>query len=290
MKQHMNIYPPIGTKECDKYNPDYTISFRRIIQQKGEYYTGKNDTYYNIVFILEGELEFSYGSYLKRHVKKGEILFIVPETEIFAQSIADTLILVLIFDNEIRSVCDNCALYNYAIDVYDIKPDFYTLQMTPQIQMFADVVLNYIETKTQCKYLNELKQKELFVIFPHNYALKELRAFFYPVLGHKTSFRTQVLKAAQSISTVQEIAQHLGMSKRNFSRKFSEEFGEPARFWLLKQKAKYIKLKLLVPGTTISDIMQEYKFTDLSHFTKFCKEHFGSTPTELIKKIREEKL
>ena len=145
-----------------------------------------------------------------------------------------------------------------------------------------------VAKKMPCDYLYDLKQKELFIILTYNYTRKELAEFFYPVLGYGTSFKQRFQAIYKNGLSISEIASKMNMSLRTFSRKFYVEFGEPARYWLLKQKAKNIKLKLSIPGTTISDIILEFDFTDMSHFTKFCKHFYDCTPAELMRQIKED--
>lgn len=289
MKEQMKVYPPLHIAECDICPDDYIYGFRIVTQQKEEYYTGKSKLYHNIVFLLEGELEFSYDNYLNRHFKGGEFFFVPLGAEMYARAITDTISITLTFSDAMNSVCDNCALHRYAKMTADLQHDFHSLAMTSQINMFIDLMQNYLQNKTQCKSLTDLKLKEFFTILPRNYTPRELSNFFYPIISKELTFRAKLIKAADEGFTICGIARELGMSARTFSRKFNQEFGEPARYWLLKQKAQSIKLKLLVPGTTIADIMQEYKFTDMSHFSKFSKEYYGCTPTELIKQIKEGK-
>lgn len=287
MEQRLSIHQPFETADCNNYSPDYYIGFRIISQEKGENYIGKNNSYYNLLFMLEGELEFSYDIFIKQHLHKNEILLIPPRTEAYSNIIESAKVLVLTFNNKVEWVCDNCSLYNYIKHMNKIEYSFHPLTMTPQIRMFTDVMTDYIQTHISCQFLNELKQKELFILLSHNYSSKELCNLLYPMVSNDINFRSNVLKLSQKEQSITELAQNMSMSPRTFSRKFLQEFGEPARHWLLKQKAKNIRLRLLVPGTTIADILLQYKFTDMSHFSKFSKEHYGCTPTELIKRLKK---
>lgn len=227
---------------------------------------------------------------LKSKNQRGRILFHPGGAEICNYAITDVQAIYLIFLHDTSSVCDNCTLHKYTKLTHDIEYDFQTLTMTAQIRQFIDLMIGYLDKKITCKHLNKLKKEELFIIFTYNYTPKQLSEFFFPAIACNHSFRNKLLKEINNDISINEIARKLNMTQRTFSRKFMEEFGEPARYWLLKQKAQSIRLKLLVPGTTISDIMQEYKFTDMSHFTKFCKEHYGCPPSELLRKIRENKI
>lgn len=95
-----------------------------------------------------------------------------------------------------------------------------------------------------------------------------------------------MLKKYQFAFNTIEMADVLAMSTTYFSRRFQQEFGVTFYKWTLSQKAKYVRHKLTSPNVTISDIIHELGFTSPSHFNKFCKSEFGSTPTQLIRHLR----
>lgn len=137
-----------------------------------------------------------------------------------------------------------------------------------------------------CSFLSELKEKELFVLMGMSYTPEECSGFFAPILGGDRNFKTNVLKLLHNGCSATEIAEHIGMSPRNFARHFLREFGESMRSWTQKDKARRIELKLAIPETTIPDILIRYNFTDMSHFTKFCKSHYGCTPCEFQRRVK----
>ena len=80
-----------------------------------------------------------------------------------------------------------------------------------------------------------------------------------------------------------------GFGRTNFNNKFREEFGISPHQWLLKQKAKHVRFKLAEPENTLSDVMQLYKFNSATHFTRFCKQQFGCTPSELLRQLKADR-
>ena len=271
---------------CQHYTPDYNIGFKIITPHKGERYEGRRFAHHCIVFMLEGEVIFSYNDFLNRHFKKGDLLFLPQSAEMHGIALEDSKMLILNFNNRVKSLCDNCCIPNHTKELKSVHYDFLPLKLTPTMLMFADLMENYLTTNVKCSYLHELKQKELFVLMGSDYTRAELLELFYPIAGGSIDFRSRVLENFTNEISVFELAQKFGMSYTNFLRKFKAEFGESVQDWMLKQKAKYIKLRLSVPTTTIADIIQEFGFTDASHFTKYCRKQFGCTPTELIKHIR----
>jgi AraC-like DNA-binding protein len=75
------------------------------------------------------------------------------------------------------------------------------------------------------------------------------------------------------------------MGRTNFDLKFKKEFGMPPLRWMLKEKAKRVRFSMAESDITLSDIMQKYNFNSPTHLNRFCKQQFGCSPTELMKKL-----
>lgn len=282
-----------GIEKCTRFKSE--TGFRLITYFIGDYIVSNSIELCNLVFVLEGEVEFSSCDFIRQRFKQDEFFFLPYTAEVYGTALADSRILLLSFNNKVELPCDNCTLYSFLMgynmpDGEETPNYFQPLHVTPQIKLFEEQMISYLSVakKIPCDYLFDLKQKEFFIILTYNYTRKELTDFFYPVLGYGTGFKQHFLGVYKNGLTVSEIALKMNLSLRTFSRKFYLEFGEPARYWLLRQKAKSIKFKLSVPGTTIPDIIREFDFTDMSHFTKFCKHFYGCTPVELIQRIKDE--
>lgn len=61
---------------CPFYDANNYIGFRSAQPKKGGYYIGKKNDYNILVFVLKGEIEFSYNEYLKRLFCEGNLFFI----------------------------------------------------------------------------------------------------------------------------------------------------------------------------------------------------------------------
>ena len=271
---------------CQYYIPNYNIGFKIVTPSKGEVYVGTKKTHNSMVFMLDGEVEFSYNEFLNRNFKKGDLFFVPQSAEMFGKALTKSKMLVLTFNNRVESLCDNCCLSDYSSHKLDVDYDFKPLKLTPSILKFANIMEYYIDTELRCSFMHELKQKELFILMSNSYSPNELIEFFYPIVGSNPDFKSTIFEMYSEGLSVQQFAQKFGMSYTGFLRKFKAEFGEPVQDWMLKQKAKHIKLKLSIPGTTISDIVNQFQFTDASHFTKYCHKYFGCTLSALIKQIR----
>lgn len=275
---------------CSHYVPDYDIGFKIVTPKQGDVYEGHKYDNHSLVFLLEGETEFSYNDFLNRRFKQGDLFFIPQASEMHGVAVTDAKMLILTFNNRVESLCDRCRATKYANDIANIVYDFRPLKITETLYMFVHQMEVYIQKNIKCSYLNELKQKELFVVLGAEYSEVELVELFYPVSGGSIDFKSRIMENYSYGLGVNELAQKFGMSYSPFLRKFKKEFGMPAQEWMLKQKAKHIKLRLSIPSTKISDIVREFDFTDLPHFIRFCRKQYGCTPNELRESVNRSKI
>lgn len=273
----------------------FKSGFKLITTQCGDYIPLIQMECFTMVFLLEGKVEFSCGDSLKQCFCENDFFFLPCIPEVSGCALEDAKLMMLLFDSKVEMSCDDCSLYSYLKDApaeATANGSFRSLYATPQIRQFEETMAAYLQSDKPelCNCLRVLKQQELFILLTYNYTKKELTDFFYPVMSYITNFKQNFLAHYRSGLTIGEIASKMNMSMRNFSRRFCQEFGMNARQWLLDQKAKSIKVKLSVPGVTIADIIIQYDFTDLSHFTKFCKHYYGCTPAVLCCRIQGEKV
>lgn len=287
----MKIETSFSHNRCPHYIQDYHIGYQYLTLKKGDSNLDEKHIYNTLIFLLEGEVEFSYNEYLGKRFQKGEMVFIPHASNFYWEAITDSEMLVHTYDLAAESYQSDCILSRMkfnTVGLNKITYNFDSLKMTPEIIQFAKLIKSYIINDCRCMYLHELKQKELFIIMQYAYSHQQMMEFFYPIIGEDIPFRTKVMKIAHEQLSVEEYAKKLNMSPRNFTRKFNAEFGQTVHQWLLQRKIAQIKLKLTMPNTLVADIVQEFKFADSSHFYRFCKEHFGYTSKELSLHLRED--
>lgn len=275
---------------CPHYTSDYSIGFDVVSPRKGDRYKGQETRSHQLLFVLSGDIDFSYDNFLNRRLRVGQ-LFLVPQgAEAFGYARSNSKLLVLSFNNQIETLCERNRLLLYTCAVRHKSSSFKPLTITPVIKQFTLLMEEYISKELRCSYLHELKMKELFILLNVEYSEKELAEFFFPLVASNTDFKIRVAESYRHDLDVTRWAEEFGMSYSPFLRRFKKEFGEPVLVWMLKQKAKHIKLRLSIPSTTISDIIRDFNFTDTSHFCRFCRKHFDCTPRELIQTIRGDDL
>lgn len=283
----MKPYHLFPHAQCRHFINDPHVGFQLLSIHKGETNKDNDTCFHNIIFILEGELLFSYDDFLNKHFQKGDIIFIPQASNRYREALQDSYVLILIFDSQIESLCDTCAISQLMNNVTPVEYDFCGLQMTESIWKFAHLMELYIHKDIRCGFLHRTKQKELFVLLQYCYTKEQILKLFYPIIG-LFNFKSWVLANYSPQTSITELAKKQNMTVKSFSRRFKKEFNDTFRNWALSQKVKHIKHRLSIPGTTFNDIIRDFNFSDLRCFYNFCKEQYGCTATELLAQIREQ--
>jgi AraC-like DNA-binding protein len=129
--------------------------------------------------------------------------------------------------------------------------------------------------------LNEWKQNGLFLVLKNSYAMKELAAFFSPILGKNMDFKEFVYANYKSVKNLQEFAELAKCSLSVFCREFKKNFGESAYQWMLERKSQFVLQDIISTSIPFQELADRYQFSSQAHFTKFCKQRYNQTPKDL---------
>lgn len=241
-----------------------------------------------LCFIVAGEVEFSCNDFLHRRFAAGDFFFVPRFSLVYYTVIEHVDALILPFDLfEIEGACGNYSISRDITPRYNnIDYDFQSLRATDTLMKFVKLLLHYVNEGLWSDRLCLLKQKELLLILQRCYTGDELAQLFYPEFGVDVSFRYKMLEFSHQDLSINELAEKLNMSPRNFSRRFKQEFGESPHQWMMKEKAKHIKLRLAVPGVTIEDVVHEFNFASTSYFYEYCRKQFACSPQKLMHSLR----
>ena len=66
-----------------------------------------------------------------------------------------------------------------------------------------------------------------------------------------------------------------------FQKNFKDVFGETVYQWMQRQKAEYIKHRLMTSEVNLKELADELSFASSVHLNMFCKIWFGMTPSEV---------
>lgn len=128
---------------------------------------------------------------------------------------------------------------------------------------------------------------DLLTKIEHNHSKKEIMDFIltnYDLLSHlennNTDFflpNSNLFPKLQLDQTINELAEKAHLSKFHFQRKFKKNFG--LTIGQLKQQEKTIQAKTLIENGKLStDVAHQLGFFDQSHFIKYFKKMWATTP------------
>ena len=273
---------------CRHYVSDYRCAFSYMDVKKGKD-VNVEKPYNYVIFLLEGEAIVSCNEFVNRHFKKGDIFFIPRAAETQFVAVEDCKLVSCMFD-VIKSVCSKSNLHSHWAICKDMKYDFQPVRIKPQFEAFLDQLIYYLNLGAKCEHFHEIKQQEMGLIFRWFYTREQIAQLFYPIIGQSLDFKAFVLDNHMKVKNIQELSGLSMMGRSSFDLKFKKEFGMPPGQWLLKQKAKHVKIHMAMPGINISDILIKFDFNSPTHFTRFCKQHFGAPPSKIIAQLRAEEL
>lgn len=148
---------------------------------------------------------------------------------------------------------------------------------------FYSGLAHNLERGINCIHYHRLKQEELCILLRGYYSSEDLYSLLGPIVGTSDNFKDLVLRNYRTIHDIKAFASIANMSVRNFQRRFKAEFNLSAREWLNERRAELILRDIRSSDKKIVEIAVNYGFATPSHFTVFCKQHYGMTPSQLRK-------
>lgn len=129
---------------------------------------------------------------------------------------------------------------------------------------------------------------EIARLISHNYLLGFNRDYALANVGfdgQKYHRDRQVLSAQQWLERnfhndvkLETIAEDLGMSPRNFSRRFKQATGDTPSLYLQRVRIEAAKDLLRSTGLSVAEACYRVGYSDLSYFSKIFKRHEGCLP------------
>lgn len=233
-----------------------------------------------ILFLQKGSLVLSCEMFKNRTFNAGEMVFLPKSTDCCGHVTKDAYMIVLIYDTP-EYVYDKMWIESLAMHCEYVCYDFTGLAINEPMKLFLQLMENYLKNNIDCGHLYEIKQKEFFLILQSYYTKEEQVRFLYPSIGRSLGFRSRVMVNYLTAKNATELAQFCGYSMRTFSRKFNEEFGTTPYSWMQKQLAKHVQYRLAEKNKSFKGIAEEFRFSSIEQFIRFCKTHLGDTPSAL---------
>lgn len=244
-----------------------------------------------LLFCTKGHIRISSNLFNEEFLCAGEILFIPRGSDYHGVALSDTTLLMHYFNNTVCHI-ENCILsFLYTHKHIEPQPgkSYYYSKLTAcgQLAHLMDGVGGYISDETHEPSLWNLKHKELIWLFTKYYTPEELRLFFHPMTDEEVPFRSLVLAHYRKAEYTDTLAEMCGYGLYTFRRMFKKEFGMSPYKWLTLKRAEHVRHRLSLPYIPFADIIEEFHFSSAGHFSNFCKQYLGDTPTNLRNALAE---
>jgi AraC-like DNA-binding protein len=236
---------------------------------------------HKIFFVLEGRCHLSFRDGSEHILHQGEMLALSKGMSFKTYMPTDTLFLSFVLQTRFNPH-----------DHFSVTPKseapgkqrFTSLQISPVMRYFLEMMRIYPAEETKCHNYIDLKYKEFICILKNHYSQEEVANFFKQFEVRDCSFSDFVLENHMRVKNVSQLAALSAYSLSAFKRRFHANFGQSPYQWMKAQKATHIYYDIKTSDMRFSEICDQYNFSALSQFTTFCKAHFGETPSELRKK------
>lgn len=239
---------------------------------------------HHLLLLIKGSCVISCDRFVGRQFSAGEMVFIPMASSCISHVTRQMEFIDLRFEN-ITSGCDKMALQRYFSFCKDLEYDFRGIPIRKPLDMFCQLLSVCLQSGLNCVHFHEMKHKELFLYLRAYYSNEEIAELFYPIASRSFDFKTFVFQNWRKTKTLEELIGLSTMGRSSFLRKFKSEFGMSAHQWKLQQLKAQVINELSVPGTSLKEVAANLGFESPSNFNHFCQRNFGSSPSEVARRI-----
>jgi len=272
---------------CINYDKGDYKSIEFFEKDKGESFSFVTEIQ-EIIFLIKGRIRLSGRKTVDAYVEKENILLLPPNNKFIIDIEEKALICIFRINGKV-TFCNHLSLtslYEHEQE-FKKKRDFsFSLKFNERIKIYLKLLQICVEDGLNCNYYFQIKQKEFFVLLRSYYPEEDLFYFFYPVLSKDIDFSDMVYTHYEKNQNIEELAGALNYSVSGLRKKFKRAFGIPVSQWINIEKSKRIYHEINCSNKTFMEIAEENGFNSLSYFNKFCKKHFGKSPSDIRKEKR----
>ena len=242
---------------------------------------------HEVVFIREGRIRLIPCDLPEFEGTKGQILFLPSAGHYSLYTPSGTTLVVFRIEGTTQ-LCDSFSmeqLYKTQTKATDSHipqtRGFGVLEIHTRIWNFLDEITERLADGIKDNIYFDLKIREFFFLLGAYYTTQEVAGFLYLILSDDTAFSEYVRLYRHKFRNVEEMADSMHMTPRQFSARFKKAFNRTPYKWMKEGKAKLIRQQLTNTQKSVKQIALENGFSDMAQFTKFCKKELGKTPTQL---------
>lgn len=241
-----------------------------------------------LIFLLKGTLHFAIDNEEPKEIQAGQMFLMPGGCEFYAVAKTDVSV-VTCFITPSMALCNQLTLknlYKYAKLKNATDTIFAVLPISRLLQQELEQTKDTLQTGLLCYHYQYIKRDTIFLLLRAFYTKDELTRLFYPILNDDFNFKAKIMQLYSSSQNVNELIEQSGLPSTTFNRKFKVAFHTTPSKWLAQKKKESLLNEIRMTDLPLKEIAEEFNFTP-NYLIKFCKDHFGQTPTEL-RSVHEE--
>ncbi len=271
-----------------------TIEVVKIVKGEKKELSASNN---EIVFIIEGRMRYYFQDIPAYEAVKGQILFRPVSTHYSYEALSNSLVVIFRIHKPIELCCKYSLEKLYGqqsieryrsgkVEVGTEPKRIGTLEINSRIWYFLDGLIDCIADGIGCRCWFETKINEFFGLLRFYYTKETLSGFFYLILSGDTAFSEYVRLNWKQFRSVCGLAESMNITPKQFSSRFIKIFGKTPYRWIMEKTAQMAYHEITSTKKPFKEIAVESGFNSDTQFTRFCKNEFNKTPTELREESR----
>jgi len=236
-----------------------------------------------IVIVLTGVLNFSFGHILNKQITEGAIVIFPAKHNCRMEMIEDTTLIIFRLDIDL-SFCDHFSLETLYREKRGKRNEVHILNANTIIKAYLEYLTMLLNDGFYCDYLLKIKLREFLYILRFYSSMQELNAFFAPILSDDFKFSALIRKNYDPTLTVSDLAKKIHYSISGLEKRFKKVFGVSPFQWMQSQRSQAIYHEINCSTKTFAELGYEFGFSSPSHFNNFCKKMFNETPGNIRRK------
>lgn len=270
---------------CQNYMTTINTGFKYIeFSEDTEFGENKANKNY-LLFFLKGDFTMSCNQFHNRTLQAGDMILIPRSSHFKGTTTGKASVLSMFFDSP-EWYCDKIVFHSLLKFCSNKEYEFEPVKIRYPLTSFLELLTCYIKNGMSCSHLHDLMQREFFFLLRGFYKRQEIATLFHPIIGKEMDFKDFVIHNYTKVSNIEQLISLSNLGRSRFFTKFNEAFGMTAKQWMLKQKNQQILEKMTEPDIYIKDVIEELGFDSQVYFSRYCKQHFGCTPSQLKKRCQ----
>ncbi len=154
------------------------------------------------------------------------------------------------------------------------------LNVDDGLKLYFESVGSYIfQEKAPADQLLKLKFKELILQVLTNDSNLKLKSYFLSILQEGNRSMESIIRKNLCFNlSIEDYAKLCNRSLSAFKRDFKQEFGKSPLKWLVEERLKYAKARLISIDESIVELALFSGFESTEHFIRCFKKYYGEPP------------